>query len=100
MLKLSNYYKEVLQKIYNDVIIEYVISYNMNNNSNFINFKILININDMPTTIEELFKYHNKLEDIHNTYNANGNLKILVMINNDHKYAKHFKMEFIDYIIY
>ena len=98
MLKLSNFYKEILQKIYNDVIIEYVISYNMNNNSNFINFKILININDMPTTIEELYKYHNKLKEIHNTYNTiNGNLKILVIINNDHKYAKHLKMEFIDY---
>jgi len=58
MLKLSHFYKEILQKIYNDVIIEYVISYDMNNNSNFINFKILININDMPTTIEELYKYH------------------------------------------
>jgi hypothetical protein len=96
MLKLSNYYKEVLQKIYNDVIIEYVISYNNNIISNFINFKILININDMPTTIEELFKYHDKLQDINDTYD---NLKILIIINNDHKYAKHFKMEFIDYII-
>jgi hypothetical protein len=96
MLKLSNYYKEILKKIYNDVIIEYVISYHMNNNSNFINFKILININDIPTTIEDLFKYHNKLEDIHNTY---GNLKILVIINNDHKYSTYLKMEFIDYNI-
>ena len=96
MLKLSNYYKDVLQKIYNDVIIEYVISYNNNIISNFINFKILININDMPTTIEELFQYHNKLKDIYYTYN---NLKILIIINNDHNNSSHFKMEFIDYII-
>jgi hypothetical protein len=96
MLKLSNYYKEILKNIYNDVIIEYVISYHINNNSNFINFKILININDIPTTIEDLFKYHSKLKDIHDSYD---NLKILIIINNDHKYSTHLKMEFIDYNI-
>ena len=97
MLKLSNLYKEILQKIYNDVIIEYVISYGTpNNNQHFIYFKIIININDMPTTIEELFQYHNKLQDIHNSYN---NLKILIIINNNLNNSSHFKMEFIDYII-
>lgn len=96
MLKLSNSCKEILKNIYNDVIIDYVISYNNSSNSHFINFTILININDMPITIEELFKYNDKLKDIHNTYD---DLKILIMINNDHKYKSHFKMEFIDYII-
>lgn len=93
MLKLSNYYKNILKNLYNDVIIEYIISYGIDNHANFINFKLLININDMPVTIEELFPHHHKLKDIFNSYD---NLKLLIIINNDHKYSTHLKFQFID----
>jgi hypothetical protein len=90
-LKLSCEYKELFEKIYKDnMYIEYVVSYN----NGFIQFRINIDIQNIPTKVDELFKYHTNLINI---YEQNNNIKILITINKTNK--EHFKIQFIEEII-
>ncbi len=87
-LKKSSEYKGLFEKIYKDnIYIEYVISYN----TGFIKFKINTDIKNIPTKLDELFKYHNNLINIYEQYN---NIKILITINTINK--EHFKIQFIE----
>ncbi len=93
-LKLSSEYKKILKNIFtdNELYVNYVISYN----NGFTEFGKFIQIDELPTTIDELL-----------LLSKNNNIKridknILITINNSHKNAtnyKYFKIEFIETII-
>jgi hypothetical protein len=90
-LKFSAEYKELFEKIYkDDMNIEYIISYN----SGFIKFKINTNISNLPTKIDELFKYNPNLKNI---YEANK-INILITLNNNLVNKQYFKIQFIEEI--
>ena len=94
-LKYSSELKEVFKNIYkdNELYVDYIISYE--GTKGFIHFGLFINIDELPITIEELFKLSNKTFDINNT-------QIFIIIKNSYKQVKdykHFNIEFVELIL-
>ncbi len=94
-LKYSSELKEVFKNIYkdNELYVDYTIAFE--GTKGFMNFGIFINIDELPTTIEELFKLSNKSFDI-------NNIKMFIIIKNSYKQGKdykHFKIEFVELIL-
>ena len=93
-LKISNKNKELFKEIYNNnnLIIEYVVSYN----NGFVEFKINTTIDNMPLTFNDLLKYSKTLKNIYET-NNNPDFKLLITINNNRGVHKElFKIQYIE----
>ncbi len=94
-LKYSSELKELFKNIYkdNELHVDYTIAFE--GTKGFINFGLFINIDELPTTFEELFKLSNKSFDI-------NNINIFIIIKNSYKQVKdyeHFKIEFVELIL-
>ena len=104
-LRVSEEKNEIFYKIYedNDLSIDYVVSFNniIDNhlNTDFVKFRILTTVSNMPTTFENLIKHNKDLKEAYEIAKSYETFKILVTINYHYKYKKHFKMIYFEEII-
>jgi hypothetical protein len=95
-LKLSSTYKEYLIKIFNDneIIINYVVSHN----KGAIEFTIITQAINIPTSIEELCSKYKKLNELY--LDKSEKLLMLIIIKNSHKHKKHLRIEYVEDILF